>query len=70
MGMAMDHDGTVPIKSNKRPRQWTRDDWNMDKTWEDLMTEVEGREVKEVDDQKNFSPDSVASNKEHYEPEL
>lgn len=66
----MDHNGTVPVEGNKCPCQWARDNWNMNKAWEDLMTEVKRGEVKEVDNQNDFSPGSVAANEEHYESKL
>ena len=68
--MSIDCNGTIPVQSNKGPRQGARNNWDMDEPWMSVVTEVEGGKVEEVDDQDDLSPDEVAADEEHDEGEL
>lgn len=66
----MDSNGTIPVQRNEIPSQWSRDDWNVDESWQGWVTEIEGWKVEEVDNQDDLSPDEVWSDKEHDKGEL
>lgn len=68
--MGVDSNGTVPVKSNKCPSQRSGNDWDVDESCVGVMAEVEGRQVEEVDNQDNLSPDEVPTDEEHNECEV
>jgi len=68
--MRIDSNGTVPVKSNKCPSQRSGNDWNVDESCVSVMAEIKGRQVEEVDDQDNLSPDEVPTDEEHNECEV
>jgi len=57
--VGIDSDSAVPVESNEGPSQWSGDNWNMDEARVVGVSEVEEREVEEVDDQKDLGPDEV-----------
>jgi len=68
--LCINHNGTIPIESNKSPGQGARYYWDMDEAWETRVPEVEARQIKEVNDQDKFSPNKVRANKKHNEGKL
>jgi len=68
--VSIDHDGTIPVDSNKGPCQRSSDNWDVNEAWVGVVTEVQGREVKEIDDEDELTPDEVATDEEHNPCEL
>ena len=68
--MGIGSDCTVPVKSNECPSQRSGNNWNVDESCVGIMAEVEGRQVEEIDNQNDFSPDEVSTNEEHNESEV
>jgi len=68
--MGIHGNGAIPVQSNKCPRQWPRDHWDVDESWVCVVSEVQGGQVEEVDDQNDLGPDEVSSDEEHDESEL
>ena len=67
---SVESDSSVPVQGNESPGQWPGDDWEVDKAWSGWVTEVQARQVEEVDDQDDLGPDEVAADEEHNEGEL
>lgn len=61
------HDGTVPVNSHEGPCQGARYHGGVDESRVCMMAEGHGRQVEEVDDKNELSPDEVAAGKEHHE---
>lgn len=59
--MGVDCNSAVPVQSNKCPRQWPRNNWNVDKSWVGVVAEVEGGQVEEVDNEDQLSPTKVTA---------
>lgn len=69
-GMSIDCNSTIPVQSNKCPRQWSRNNWDVDESWVSVVAEVERGQVEEVYNQDQLSPDVVAADEQHNESEL
>jgi hypothetical protein len=63
--MGIDCDSTIPVQSNKCPSQWSRDNRDVDKSRVCVVTEVEGGQVEEVDDEDQLSPAKVTADEQH-----
>jgi len=68
--VGVDCNGTVPVKSNKRPGQWSRNNRDMNESRMGVVTEVEGGQVEEIDDQEQLCPTITTTNEQHEESEL
>lgn len=68
--MRMNRNSTIPVYSNKSPSKRSRDNWDVNESRVCIVTEVQRRQIDEVDDQNYFSPYEVTSNKEHDECKL
>jgi hypothetical protein len=68
--MGIDCDGAIPVQSNECPRQWPRNNWDVNESWVSVVAEVEGGQVEKVDDQDDFSPVVVATDEQHDERKL
>jgi hypothetical protein len=68
--VGIDSNSTIPVESNKSPCKWARDNWDVNESRMCIVAEIEGRQVEEIDNQNNFSPDEMSSNKEHDEGKL
>lgn len=60
--VGIDSDGTIPVQSNKCPCKWSRNNWDVNKSWVGIVSEVEGGEIEEINDQDDLRPDEVRSN--------
>lgn len=67
--VGIDHDSSVPVNGNKGPGQWRRDDWDVDETWVSRVSEIERRQIEEVNHENEFCPDKVRTGEEHNESE-
>lgn len=68
--LGMEGNSSVPVQSNECPGQGSGDSWEVDEAGRGRVAEVERRQVEEVDDQDQLSPDEVGSDKEHDEGEV
>lgn len=59
------HDGAIPEEGDICPGQRGRDDGRVDEARVRVVTEVEGGEVDEVDDDNHLGPVEVGAHKEH-----
>lgn len=68
--LSVEGNSSVPVQSNECPGQGSGDSWEVDKAGRGRVAEVERRQVEEVDDQDQLSPNEVGSDKEHDESEM
>lgn len=68
--LVRNHDGTIPVNSHESPCQGTRHHGGVDESRVCMVAEGHGRQVDEVDDENELSPDEVAAGKEHHEGEV
>lgn len=68
--MSIDGDGTIPVQSDKRPSQWTRNSWDMDEAGMSGMAEIQRKKVEEVEDQHELRQVESGSDEKHDECEL
>jgi hypothetical protein len=59
MAMGIDGYGSIPVNSDKRPGQRSRNGWNVDEAWSHWITDIEERQVQEFDDQDEFGQPEV-----------
>lgn len=64
------HDGAVPVQSHEGPGKGTGHSGHVDASGVRIVTEVQRREVDEVDDQQDLGPDEVRANEEHHPAEV
>jgi len=64
-GWVVDHDGTVPVDCHERPGQGSRHRRCMDESGVGVVSEVEGREVDEVENQEQLGPNEVPVYEQH-----
>lgn len=57
--MRIDSDCAIPVQSNECPCERTRDNRDVYESWMGVMTEIEGRQVEEVDNHNDLCPDEV-----------
>jgi len=62
--------GTIPVQSNECPCEWSRCDWDVDKSRVGIVAEVEGGQIEKVDNQNDLGPNEVGANEEHDEREM
>lgn len=64
-GRVGDHEGAVPVYGDKSPCQRSRHDGGVDEARVGIVSEVQGAEVEEVDNEDQFCPVEVGAHKEH-----
>lgn len=69
-GVGINGDGSIGVQSNESPCQWSSDCRGMNESSVCIVAEVCSREIEEVYNQKNFSPEEVGANEEHDESEV
>ena len=62
-----DHQGAIPVQSDKGPRQGTGHDRRVNEPRIRVVAEIEGGQVEEVENQDHLSPVEVGSDEEHHE---
>jgi hypothetical protein len=66
----MNSNSSIPVQCYKSPGQGSSNNWNVDQSRMSVVTEIQGRQVEEVDNQEHLSPVEMSSNEEHNEAEL
>jgi len=60
------HEGSVPVNGNKCPCKGSGNDWRVDEARIRVVAEVERRQIEKVENQDDFGPVKVRTNKEHH----
>jgi hypothetical protein len=68
--VVVEHNSTIPVQSHKGPGKRARDSWDVDEPGMRVVAEVKRRQVEEVDDQDDLSPDEVSADEKHHEGKL